>query len=236
MFVSFVNHDGTTETHRNLSRMDAVALLNQSCAEHEEKHGIPLRITEYCEHPDLEHELGWTRMTDPTEEEESNYDSFCPPIRGYMRTPPTLLQYGVDHLQGRTIVKVHHCLGSYGMGGPGWIGLELDAHGPPLLLIYCMWGSTSWVQFSTPHESPSYESTPLHWKIQRVELEDRLLRLHCLDTETLIDLTIQADETPSSPRNGTWTYAARHGHGISARILAMGELWYCCRPDGGHWC
>ncbi len=44
---------------------------------------------------------------------------------------------------GRTVTKLSACVGSYGMGGPGFFGLLLDNHD---WLVIAMWGAAEWMQ------------------------------------------------------------------------------------------
>lgn len=240
MFLSIVKADGTVETKSNLSRMELVAHMEQECAINEARDGIPPRITEYCNAPDIELNE-WDRLPTPTPEEEDDYGSFCPPIMGYKRIPPTLLSRGVENLVGRTIVKYHTCVGTYGMGGSGWVGLELEGsddssdetlRSPPLFLVYCVWGADNWIHLPytiTPE-------TPISLKIQHVTLEDQLFQLDCVDTTTQLPVTIRTDTTPVGQSTASWEWLAQRGHGFNATVLKMGELWHCCHPKGEQWC
>lgn len=233
LFFTVIKGDGTSETKSGLTRQELVDMMNAEIARKEEKQGIPPKITEYCQNPDTEHEMNWERMPTPTPEEEAEYGSFCPPIDGYKRTPPNLLEYGPEKLIGRTIVQFHTCVGTYGMGGSGWVALEMDAEGPPLMLVYCVWGAEKWIKF-TPHIPQA--RTSLSWKIQSFELNDRVLEIRALDQETLMDIVIRTDDTPNAPCNVDWNWVAKRGHGKNPTLYKMGELWHACRPDGDHWC
>jgi hypothetical protein len=228
-----VKGDGTFETKTGISHQQLLDYMEAELASEEEKHGILPLITEFCENPDTENEKNWERMPTPTEEEKNNYGSFCPPIYGYKRTPPNLLEYGPEKMIGRTITMFHTCVGTYGMGGSGWVGFDLDKEGPPLMLVYCVWGAREWIKF-TPH-TPR-ERTALSWKIQSFELTDQMLEIRAIDQETLTEVVIRTDDTPNCPCNVNWNWVAKRGHGRNPTLYKMGELWHACRPDGEHWC
>lgn len=62
--------------------------------------------------------------------------------------PMTLAEYGTNRIIGRDIVDMSICIGSYGMGGPGFFGLCLSKTEkyPEEWLILTLWGATHWLQ------------------------------------------------------------------------------------------
>lgn len=65
------------------------------------------------------------------------------------RKPPTLRQVGIDRVVGRTVLSACCHLGSYGMGGPGFLGLQLARAGefPEEWLVLCLWAAADWVLY-----------------------------------------------------------------------------------------
>lgn len=63
------------------------------------------------------------------------------------RKPITLEEIDLDWLMERRVIRVHFALGTYGMGGPGFFGLELEAHKdrPIEWLVLCLWGAAEWL-------------------------------------------------------------------------------------------
>jgi hypothetical protein len=55
--------------------------------------------------------------------------------------PKTLLETGIAGLLGQTILGFSTHLGSYGMGGPGFVGLLLSSG---QYLVYAVWGAASY--------------------------------------------------------------------------------------------
>lgn len=57
----------------------------------------------------------------------------------------TLISATRESVIGRTVVNWSNCCGTYGMGGPGFFGLELDnGH----WLILTLWGSDGWLHIN----------------------------------------------------------------------------------------
>jgi hypothetical protein len=73
---------------------------------------------------------------------------FDTPVRG--PSPATLREVGEESLVdgGRNVLEACSCLGSYGMGGPGFLGfhLEKSEHSPDEWLVLCLWGADEWVR------------------------------------------------------------------------------------------
>jgi hypothetical protein len=211
------NEEGTTEPEQKIDHIFDV--MHAEMARFKELNGFPPLIMEYCANPDTENEANW--------------ESIPPPFNGYKRTPPNLLEYGPEKLVGRTITCCHIYAHTYGSGGHGWVSLDLDAEGPPLVLIYCLWGADRWIKF-TPHTPQSHH--PISWKIQSVELSDRLFEIRAIDQETLTETVIRTDDIPIPSCRIEWSFVAKRGNGESQTLYKIGELWHACRPDGNHWC
>jgi len=65
--------------------------------------------------------------------------------------PPSIRKLGVERVIGRTIVDGSCHMGSYGMGGPGFLGLSLQQteQYPLEVLVLCLWGSDEWVLYDS---------------------------------------------------------------------------------------
>jgi len=229
MMFGVIGADGKITQTECLTKEAMIARLDEECAKNEEKRGIPPIITEYCATPNVDREVGWIKQEPATpEEEDFAYGAWGSPVNGYYRNPPNLLQYGLEKLVGRTVVKYRTCVGTYGMGGTGWIALDLedDANGDRISLVYCLWGADDYLRI------PSYSAK---WKINSIDLHDRKIVFHCTEKGSNLPVDISSDETPVKPRNATWEWTARKGHGKHASTYKMGELWHVCRPDSSYW-
>jgi hypothetical protein len=56
---------------------------------------------------------------------------------------------GIERIVGRQIIAWHHSLGSYGMGGPGFFGLQLGPSRafPEEWLVLTLWAADNWLLF-----------------------------------------------------------------------------------------
>ncbi|MEW6279720.1 MAG: hypothetical protein AB1758_13920 [Candidatus Eremiobacterota bacterium] len=77
-----------------------------------------------------------------------------PAVRG-LATP--------DRVVGRRVLQVTFCAGSYGMGGPGFLGLRLDSGE---WLVCTLWGAEDWItvngQWLGCHPAQYQQQRPLH--------------------------------------------------------------------------
>lgn len=101
--------------------------------------------------------------------------------------PPTIKTTGTDRLQKRIITDFSVNLGSYGMGGPGFLGFELAAADqfPTEWLVLRFWGADSWLVINnalinTHHcpERPKCEFSYVHelvcgYRIEKFECDRR---------------------------------------------------------------
>ncbi len=174
--------------------------------------GVP-SVREFCETPDLEHEPGWVELN-PTRSEIMDYGPFSPPIRGYWRTPLNLSQHGTQVLLGRRITRVRQGLGTYGMGGCGWIGFELE-NSPPLLLICTIQKYGSQVKIVGTEVGLTNLTVPVNWVIRDIQLTEVRMEITGSDVFNNATFSIVA-ENPEDRRS-------------------MDQLWSCCRPDAEHW-
>jgi hypothetical protein len=63
----------------------------------------------------------------------------------FARRPRRLVDVpGGEWLHSR-IVNTCPCLGSYGMGGPGFLGLECRQHGKTFWIVFTLWTADSWL-------------------------------------------------------------------------------------------
>ncbi len=65
------------------------------------------------------------------------------------RVPPPIREVGVNRVIGRTVLEACCHLGSYGMGGPGFLGLHLEKNSEHSdeWLVLCLWASDEWILF-----------------------------------------------------------------------------------------
>ena len=78
--------------------------------------------------------------------------------------PKSLRQVGVRRIMGRKVIGWRQ-LGSYGMGGPGFFGLELAARGryPREWLVLTLWGAGGWLLL----DGRWLEAHPNQYHVQR---------------------------------------------------------------------
>ena len=64
--------------------------------------------------------------------------------------PPTLKKTGITRILNRRVLDVCECLGSYGMGGPGFFGIKLEKSKkyPEEWLVLRLWGADNWLHFN----------------------------------------------------------------------------------------
>ena len=175
---------------------------------------------------DQKEQVGWTELSPSREDIEDNDQPWLsPPITGFWRVPPSLIEYGPSNIIGRKISAVRKNLGTYGMGGFGWVGLEFCDQ-PPLMLIYCITSALDWIHF--PKDDSVVNSV-----ITDVSLAINELRLTCYDEKTQKQFVITANEQPATLESDfVWNKFRKLQNGTNYQ---MGELWRCCHPQGKHW-
>lgn len=72
-----------------------------------------------------------------------------------------------EDVVGRPIVRCSHIVGTYGMGGPGFVGIELDGSTRDWLVI-AIWSAASWITldgrlFGAEHPA-QLEDEPAPWR------------------------------------------------------------------------
>ncbi|PCJ58188.1 MAG: hypothetical protein COA79_14305 [Planctomycetota bacterium] len=84
---------------------------------------------------------------------------------GTKNHPETLREIGVDRIIGREIIEYSGCKGTYGMGGPGFVGFRLDktADYKKEWLILTLWGATDWLLY----DSRWVSAHPNQYEVQR---------------------------------------------------------------------
>ena len=87
----------------------------------------------------------------PKNWENSGGSSFEVPSEGPI--PPTLrdVRGGYQRILNRTITEVCNCMGTYGMGGPGFFGLKLEKlpkKYPEEWLVLRLWGADNWLHYN----------------------------------------------------------------------------------------
>jgi len=68
-------------------------------------------------------------------------------VKATGKPPPTLRQVGTNNILNRVILEWSSHLGSYGMGGPGFVGFRLDGNESRSTewLVLTLWGADSWL-------------------------------------------------------------------------------------------
>lgn len=59
--------------------------------------------------------------------------------------PLTIDQFGLETLKNSRIVDFCHHLGTYGMGGPGFVGLKIQGDSGDRWLVYCVWNAGQYI-------------------------------------------------------------------------------------------
>lgn len=62
-----------------------------------------------------------------------------------LNKPNTLLDIEIQNLIGMQILDYSTCLGSYGMGGPGFFGLLIERDGILEYIVYAVWASDQYI-------------------------------------------------------------------------------------------
>jgi len=62
----------------------------------------------------------------------------------FSRRPFRLVDHW-DAFRGRKVVAVHVCLGSYGMGGPGFLGFRVHTSHGRRWMVYRLWSAAEWL-------------------------------------------------------------------------------------------
>lgn len=64
--------------------------------------------------------------------------------------PPTIKKTGINRILGRKVLDVAQYLGSYGMGGPGFFGIQMEKSKkhPEEWLVLRLWGAADWLHFN----------------------------------------------------------------------------------------
>ncbi len=81
--------------------------------------------------------------------------------------PSTLKELGIHRILHRIIIKWVPYLGTYGMGGPGFFGLQLEqtASQPKEWLVLTLWGASEWLNLDgrwlSSHPNQYYIQKPL---------------------------------------------------------------------------
>lgn len=60
--------------------------------------------------------------------------------------PPTIRQVGIERVLNRKVVAASCHLGTYGMGGAGLVGMQLEGD-PEEFLVLCLWGAACWLHW-----------------------------------------------------------------------------------------
>jgi hypothetical protein len=91
--------------------------------------------------------------------------------------PATIREVGIENFVGRKVISACWCLGSYGMGGPGFagVGFEKTRERPCEWLVLCLWGATEWLRVNGGWDSFEDEVDGL--VLKRAKIKDRSCRL-----------------------------------------------------------
>jgi hypothetical protein len=64
----------------------------------------------------------------------------------FTRRPQRLADVDTQAFQDAKVMRVCSYLGSYGMGGPGFVGLQLKlSSGRPIWVVFTIWGAADWL-------------------------------------------------------------------------------------------
>jgi hypothetical protein len=201
--------------------------ISDLLANDEKENGIKPLCREYSAGPGGE---GWEKLIEPENVEDQWWDRFEPPTSGFVRVPPNLLATGIGDLKGRNILSIKG-RGSYGMGGPGWLSLDLEDN---ISLLFWQWGAQQWIKFQDPLDPDEYEHE-VRWQIEEVQLDDRKFSVEYWDHATGKKGLILADGTYYGKRNPPPS-PPKKGHAKDAAPYKMGELWHVIRSDSSCWC
>jgi hypothetical protein len=94
------------------------------------------------------------------------------PFKLGKKLPRLMQKGGPKRVEGRLITDACNHLGSYGMGGPGFFGIELDKKGryPKEWLVLTIWGADEWLRVNNKwlacsselhHPSKCFFETPI---------------------------------------------------------------------------
>lgn len=172
-------------------------------------------------------------------------------VDGEDRVPQTLREVGVGRVVGRRIVEWMANLGSYGMGGPGFFGLRLNATDeyPEEWLALRLWGADNWLlldgQWVGGHPNQYHVQMPLISDFGGDESWDRMSER--LVGAVIEDMQAERDESvivlaqgeerhrleiPKDPGRLPLYGGTMEPHAWSpgedqrdAWIIAQGELW-----------
>lgn len=144
---------------------------------------------------------------------------------------PTLRKTGVKRIVGRKVVEYSPYEGSYGMGGPGFVGITLDddSINPREKLVLCLWGADDWLLLngelladensgvSTPKKGDALVGTTL--------VEAKILEKSCKlrfkkgKKEYILELPKDTSKLPVFRGDGTTRILAEKIHLLDAWIV-----------------
>jgi hypothetical protein len=163
--------------------------------------------------------------------------------------PPTLQELGTGRVIGRTIKSWNGRYGSYGMGGPGFFGVELAAaaQGPNEHLILTLWGACGWLLldgrwveahpglyedqrplFSVPEHLDDVTPRLVGGTIVRFDLEDSSCRVEVRNGDLLHVLELPRDTARLPVLMGTGEHPRWHDD------EKVADAWVIC--DGDIYC
>lgn len=160
-------------------------------------------------------------------------------INGEGQTPPTLRELDITRILGREVLDWSPVQGTYGMGGPGFFGLELAPAGdyPQEWLVLRLWGADNWLlldgQWLGAHPNQYHIQEPLFSDFGGDESWDRVAER--LVGATISEAQIERDKSVLVLANG----AKRHTLEIPddpSLLPKYGGTWepHVWNPDDDH--
>jgi hypothetical protein len=156
-------------------------------------------------------------------------DCTLPMIDDSIRRPPRLREVGLVRVLGRRVVAWGSNYGSYGMGGPGFFGMELEAREPwpGEHLVLTLWAAAEWLILDGPDESwDDVSSRLVGGSIERFDISAASCRLQLRNGGDAHVLELPR-ETAHLPLRGASMTARRWNPAekmIDAWVVCDGEL------------
>jgi hypothetical protein len=127
----------------------------------------------------------------------------------FSRRPPRLADADATLFRHATVMRAECSLGSYGMGGPGFVGLQLKLRsGRHVWVVFTVWGAAGWLTIGEDLLAEGYPESRRH------ELWDarRFRSLADLVGATLTDLRLEHDlaELTFGDANNLYPLRLRH--------------------------
>jgi hypothetical protein len=158
--------------------------------------------------------------------------------------PPSLLASGgVSRVVNRTVLSWSPVLGSYGMGGPGFFGLNLEAAGnfPREWLVLTLWSACSWLLLDGKwiDAHPRYHPLGLPLYIDYGGESDRDEVTAMLVGGTIVDASMEVDSSllVLETQTATRRLEIPQDPGLLSRFggTDLPRVWYEDEDQRGAW-